>query len=1228
MLPPSKYFPSHLINTVFIAGVTQENIEEIILKNEHTDLITPDLLFSYPQSKDSITPAILDFVFADGISIGYTLSPPKFYCIVLTNETGVRSFIYILKMNESIDINNKKIYIPYTICIWSPINHTESFKQILIEMYHIIKSNDINLSEETIINFHNCELVNLIIFICDIIIPSNYTKLILNCHFSKIEFYFPSLWEIPRNDECINILFNCLEISSIIKIWCSLLCEKHVILLANQSFLLYSICEAILSLMFPFRWLHTYIPILPSEQLTYLESPTPYLMGVLSTKVDYELLNELYSSHVICDVNTSIINKNGVSILSTSEEEKLRKKLQYIKNPDMFDIEDIFEDEEDKMNFKINFNIEDIDRKKSFGENVHYIFFRVFRNSLNIMKKHFTEDKVFNVESFLNDELCKEDMREFWEKVTSTVAFEHFIISFKNLDDSLSKIFRNILSDNSKLENNDQKKLELLTIELSLPHTFNFIIDQIETNEDNEEQKKIKSDLENMRIDYSIAIAQLKKNLKLSISPDDKKILWKKKCRKRKEFYSNDFDFSHSKNITPDLDKDRVLIKSSQKKIRNSNSLSSYKIQKTKFLNNTNNSEVSIQLSQINKKQRNLFPLYSNRNSSLSSNSNKDNKDSKSSFIYNSGFLSFCDFIFEKVTLKNGKKLNYREMMTNQIISILNSSINKSFNNQSEIIEQSIESFNSSNLEQNSFNEEEIRLTFDKNLFYFSSINCYQFYQFCAFLLNEYSQTYEKEQIIKLFEESFNLCKRGFCRARFYQFLDCFSYFELSLIFAKLTQKEKESNTLIMNLKKNKFLSYKLIKKIIQLKLSKMNKKQKKNEKTSSKSLLSISSKKDIGHTPSSSGIPSNTTNQNNNINNNPINSNLQSNLNINNNIHENEIKTNKINEIESPLNSPSITKRSSINVTPKRLFLRRNTVVIQRKNTMLLKKKNTTLTQDDFESFQKSFLNDHYDGITDGEKIMELLKKENETKRKIVRINALNLFEIIKETDKGPLELIEQISVSLFSLIIKKSLNKLQTELISNQLLLNICNSNEFQEIKLLVAELQAVDLKNIIKVPDFNTCFWLNIYNFLTIFTIILKREVPLTFYEWYRLIKNTYFKIGGFFFSLYEIECVILKNVKVAKEVYGEIINFKSDDMRNNLIIQSDYKYLPFCICIPSISSPNLQIYFPNSLQKQILRNAIEYFNNRITIDMDNYLIKIPELLTWIEENFIDKLDTFQE
>jgi len=43
--------------------------------------------------------------------------------------------------------------------------------------------------------------------------------------------------------------------------------------------LLFSTCEALTKLIFPFKWLHTYIPVLPDDQLDYLEAPTPYIMG-------------------------------------------------------------------------------------------------------------------------------------------------------------------------------------------------------------------------------------------------------------------------------------------------------------------------------------------------------------------------------------------------------------------------------------------------------------------------------------------------------------------------------------------------------------------------------------------------------------------------------------------------------------------------------------------------------------------------------------------------------------------------------------------------------------------------------------------------------------------------------------------------------------------------------------------------------------------------------------
>ena len=42
------------------------------------------------------------------------------------------------------------------------------------------------------------------------------------------------------------------------------------------------VCEALTSLLFPFRWLHVYVPLLPEQLTDFLLSPTPFLIGIPS----------------------------------------------------------------------------------------------------------------------------------------------------------------------------------------------------------------------------------------------------------------------------------------------------------------------------------------------------------------------------------------------------------------------------------------------------------------------------------------------------------------------------------------------------------------------------------------------------------------------------------------------------------------------------------------------------------------------------------------------------------------------------------------------------------------------------------------------------------------------------------------------------------------------------------------------------------------------------------
>ena len=57
------------------------------------------------------------------------------------------------------------------------------------------------------------------------------------------------------------------------------------------------VTECINSLLFPFRWQHTYVPILPASLLHFLDAPVPFIMG-LQPGNDDENLFDIFSKVV------------------------------------------------------------------------------------------------------------------------------------------------------------------------------------------------------------------------------------------------------------------------------------------------------------------------------------------------------------------------------------------------------------------------------------------------------------------------------------------------------------------------------------------------------------------------------------------------------------------------------------------------------------------------------------------------------------------------------------------------------------------------------------------------------------------------------------------------------------------------------------------------------------------------------------------------------------------
>ena len=202
----------------------------------------------------------------------------------------------------------------------------------------------------------------------------------------------------------------------------------------------------------------------------------------------------------------------------------------------MFEAEDIYLDENDKKKYNNkNFELEDIDMNKSFGENIHYIFFRIFRYQLSVIQSNFVKNKVFDIQIFLED-FCQDEMRDFWDKLASTVAFDNFLMSLNNIDnDPFSKICLNILSsekddnenDDNNIKNNitntknklkknssdldnSKTKKDILIIKYNLPSNINYILNQfMEIDNKNDDDGKA---LENLKNDYNLSLNQINNN--------------------------------------------------------------------------------------------------------------------------------------------------------------------------------------------------------------------------------------------------------------------------------------------------------------------------------------------------------------------------------------------------------------------------------------------------------------------------------------------------------------------------------------------------------------------------------------------------------------------------------------------------------------------------------------------------------------------------------------------
>ena len=354
------------------------------------------------------------------------------------------------------------VYIPFCICLISKYPYVKQMKKCLQSIYNLIINKDI-LSDKNKLNYLIMHIIN------SVPIPDlhNTVHFFIPFFSEGIEIRCPKLNDLKIMNSTLSDLLKLFTIDYITIIFRLILFEKKILFIDDDYTRLSNVTDNFISLLYPFQWVHTYIPIMSDQMLKYLETFLPFLNGINSSLMP--LVKELFEcgemeesdEMFLIEINESklklgstLIGKNvkkykyiedNVPALPINLEKDLKNKLKSIKDEiDSF-----------QKNFPDDTDLSDFDFK------IRNAFIEMFVQMFSDIDKYMCyldEDVVFNKNLFM-ETIPKED-KQFYEEFIDTQLFQLFCQNF--VKDELN-YFKNKLSDYNK--SNNFSEISLSSIE-------------------------------------------------------------------------------------------------------------------------------------------------------------------------------------------------------------------------------------------------------------------------------------------------------------------------------------------------------------------------------------------------------------------------------------------------------------------------------------------------------------------------------------------------------------------------------------------------------------------------------------------------------------------------------------------------------------------------------------------------------------------------------------------
>ena len=348
--------------------------------------------------------------------------------------------------------NRDIVYIPYCLCLISKYPYIAEMGKCLDTIYRIIGT------KPEMLNF---EINDLIMYLINSIpIPDKNTKIqffLPYCNNPKIELQCPKIDDISIMNSNFMGLFKYLSIDNIVLIFRLILFEKKLLFIHNDYTELTNITNSFISLLYPFQWIHTYIPIMSAQMLKYLETFLPFLNGIHESLMNsVEKLFKEEESGENEEIILIYIQK-GEIVLSSSFQKNKNKLSKFIQN----NIPPLPFEKELKKELKIIESNKNKIKNDILENKIRDAFISVFVKMFYDYEKYIINldnEVVFNKVLFMKNLPIKEEKTDqFFNEFLDSQLFEQFT---QNINDTENSYFKRKIKEYKEKENKNNKKPE------------------------------------------------------------------------------------------------------------------------------------------------------------------------------------------------------------------------------------------------------------------------------------------------------------------------------------------------------------------------------------------------------------------------------------------------------------------------------------------------------------------------------------------------------------------------------------------------------------------------------------------------------------------------------------------------------------------------------------------------------------------------------------------------